>query len=76
MKDGLTSNERESTETGESGDVDLEGMKTLAELEDGIEPVAEGTLTLHLVQHHAIAEGHLGVVDACPVRQSQHKKLQ
>ena len=72
----LTSNEGESTQTSESTSVYVENVKSFAELEDTVEPVAKATLTLFQCENHAVAKRQLGVLWLCAVRQSKNKEFQ
>lgn len=72
----LTSNEGESTQTSESTSVYVENVKSFAELEDTVEPVAKATLTLFQCENHAVAKRQLDVLWLCAVRQSKNKEFQ
>lgn len=72
----LTSNEGKSAEASESASVYVENVKSFAEFENTVEPIAEATLTLFQCQHHAVAERQLGVLRFRTVRQSKNEQFQ
>lgn len=72
----LTSNEGKSAETSESASVYVENVKSFAEFENTVEPIAEATLTLFQCQDHAVAKRQLGVLRFRTVRQSKNEQFQ
>lgn len=69
----LTSNEGKSAQTSESTSVYVENVKSFAEFENTVEPIAEATLTLFQCQDHAVAKCQLGVLRFRAVRQSKNE---
>lgn len=72
----LTSNEGKSAQTSESTSVYVENVKSFAEFENTVEPIAEATLTLFQCQDHAVAKCQLSVLRFRTVRQSKNEQFQ
>lgn len=56
LNKALTSYYDEGCETGEGGNIELHAMEALRKLQDGVNPVAEASDTLHFVKHSTVAE--------------------
>lgn len=62
LKRKFTCDKGERTQAGKSGNVNLHQVQTVAELHDGMQPIAEGPLALLLVEDDTVAESQFSIV--------------